>query len=44
MKNDYFLAKWLNKEITEKELKNYLSEDEIRSYKKILMILILKKL
>ena len=36
MKNDNFLAKWLNKEITEKELKNYLSEDEIRSYKKII--------
>lgn len=36
MKQNYFLAKWLNNEITEAELKNHLSEDEIRAYKKII--------
>lgn len=36
MKQYYFLAKWLNNEITEAELKNHLSEDEIRAYKKII--------
>ena len=33
---NYFLAKWLNQEITEEELKKHVSEDEIRSYKKII--------
>lgn len=36
MRNEYFLAKWLNNEITEETLKKYISEDEIRSYKKII--------
>ena len=36
MKQNYFLAKWLNNEITEAELKNHLSEEEIRAYKKII--------
>ncbi len=36
MKENYFLAKWLNNEITESELKQYLSDDEVRSYKKII--------
>lgn len=36
MKQNYFLAKWLNGEINEEELKKYLSEEEIRSYKKII--------
>ena len=35
MKQNYFLAKWLNKEITEAELLKYISDDELRSYKKI---------
>lgn len=32
---NYYLAKWLNNEITEEELKEFLSEEEIRAYKKI---------
>jgi transmembrane sensor len=36
MKDNYFLAKWLAKEISETELKKYVSEDEIRTYKKII--------
>lgn len=36
MEQNYFLAKWLNNEITEAELKEHLSEDEIRAYKKII--------
>jgi len=35
MKQNYFLAKWLNKEITEEELLKHISDDELRSYKKI---------
>lgn len=35
MKENYFLAKWLAKEISETELKKYVSEDEIRAYQKI---------
>lgn len=36
MEQNYFLAKWLNNEITEAELKNHVSEEEIRAYKKII--------
>jgi hypothetical protein len=36
MEQNYFLAKWLNNEITEAELKNHLGEEEIRAYKKII--------
>ncbi|PKP12298.1 MAG: hypothetical protein CVU08_11235 [Bacteroidetes bacterium HGW-Bacteroidetes-3] len=36
MEQNYFLAKWLNNEITEAELKKHVSEDEIRAYKKII--------
>lgn len=36
MKQNYFLAKWLNGKISESTLKNYASEEEIRSYKKII--------
>lgn len=32
---NYYLAKWLNNDITEEELKEFLSEEEIRAYKKI---------
>lgn len=35
MEKNYFLAKWLNGEITEEALKELVSEEEIRSYKKI---------
>ena len=35
MKDNYFLAKWLSKEISDTELKEYVSEDEIRAYQKI---------
>ncbi len=35
MKQNYFLAKWLNGEIDESTLRNHVSEEEIRSYKKI---------
>lgn len=35
MKENNFLAKWLANEISETELKKYLSEDEVRTYKKI---------
>ncbi|WP_457617484.1 FecR family protein [Lutibacter sp.] len=36
MKENNFLAKWLANEISETELKKYLSEDEVRTYKKII--------
>ena len=36
MEQNYFLAKWLNGEITEKELLQHISEDELHSYKKII--------
>jgi len=36
MEEKYFLAKWLNNEITEEELKKHVSEEEIRLYKKII--------
>jgi ferric-dicitrate binding protein FerR (iron transport regulator) len=36
MKDNYFLAKWLNNEITEETLKEHVSEEEIRAYKKII--------
>jgi ferric-dicitrate binding protein FerR (iron transport regulator) len=36
MEQNYFLAKWLNGEITEEELLKNISEDELRSYKKII--------
>lgn len=36
MKQNYFLAKWLNGEIDESTLRNHVSEEEIRSYKKII--------
>ena len=36
MEKNYFLAKWLNGEITEEALKEHVSEEEIRSYKKII--------
>jgi len=36
MEKNYFLAKWLNGEISEDELKNSLNEEEIHSYKKII--------
>ena len=36
MGKDYFLAKWLNEEITEETLKEHVSEDEIRAFKKII--------
>lgn len=36
MEENYYLAKWLNNEITEEELKKYISEDELRAYKKII--------
>ncbi|MDO9274819.1 MAG: FecR family protein [Lutibacter sp.] len=36
MEQNYFLAKWLNNEITEAELMEHLSEEEIRTYKKII--------
>jgi len=36
MKDSNFLAKWLNSEITEEELKQYVSEEEISAYKKII--------
>ncbi len=36
MEKNYFLAKWLNGEITEEALKEQVSEEEIRSYKKII--------
>ncbi len=35
MKQNYFLAKWLNKEITETELLKNISDEELRAYKKI---------
>ena len=35
MEQNYYLAKWLNKEITEEELLKHISDDELRSYKKI---------
>ena len=36
MEKNYFLAKWLNGEITEETLMEHVSEDEIRAYKKII--------
>ncbi|MFK5959516.1 MAG: FecR family protein [Lutibacter sp.] len=36
MEQNYFLAKWLNSEITEEELLKHISEEELRSYKKII--------
>lgn len=36
MKENYYLAKWLNNEITEEELKKHVSEDELHTYKKII--------
>lgn len=36
MNDNYFLAKWLNNELSENDLKQHLSEDEIRAYKKII--------
>ena len=36
MDENYFLAKWLNQEITEEELKKYISDEEIGIYKKII--------
>lgn len=36
MDENYFLAKWLNQEITDEELKKYISEKEILSYKRII--------
>ena len=36
MKENYFLAKWLQGEITEEELLKHISTDELRSYKKII--------
>ncbi|MDP3352877.1 MAG: FecR family protein [Flavobacteriaceae bacterium] len=36
MKDNYFLAKWLNNELSEDDLKHHLSEGEIHSYKKII--------
>jgi len=36
MKDSNFLAIWLNNEITEEELKQHVSEEEIRAYKKII--------
>lgn len=35
MEENHFLAKWLNGEITEATLREYVSEEEIRAYKKI---------
>ena len=35
MEKNYFLAKWLNHEITEEELLKHISVDEFESYKKI---------
>ena len=35
MEQNYFLAKWLNGEINEEELLRHISEDELRTYKKI---------
>lgn len=37
MEKNYFLAKWLNGEITEATLKEHVSEEEIRAYKKIIL-------
>lgn len=36
MNNKYFLAQWLNNEITEETLKKHVSEEEILAYKKII--------
>lgn len=36
MKDDYFLAKWLNNELSEKYLEEHLSEKEINAFKKII--------
>lgn len=36
MKDSYFLAKWLNNELSDKDLKEHLSEKEILTYKKII--------
>ena len=36
MKENYFLAKWLNEEINEEELKKHLSDEDINAYKKII--------
>jgi ferric-dicitrate binding protein FerR (iron transport regulator) len=36
MKKNYFLAKWLDGEITDETLKEHVSEEEIRAYKKII--------
>lgn len=36
MKKNYFLAKWLNGEITEVTLKEHVSEEEIHAFKKII--------
>lgn len=36
MKDNYFLAKWLNNELNDADLKHHLSEGEIRSFKKII--------
>lgn len=35
MKKNYFLAKWLNGELTEEQLLQYISQEEIDVYKKI---------
>ena len=36
MKENYFLAKWLEGELTKEELLKHISTDELRSYKKII--------
>lgn len=36
MEKNYFLAKWLNQEITEEELLKHISDEEFQSYKKII--------
>lgn len=36
MKENYYIAKWLNNELTEDELKKFVCEDELRTYKKII--------
>lgn len=36
MKENYYIAKWLNNELSDDELKKFVSEDELRTYKKII--------
>jgi len=36
MKENYYIAKWLNNELTEDEVKKFVSEEEFRIYKKII--------